>query len=84
MKIYINVNKYNIKKRQVDTDSYDLIVTPKKRTCCVCKKGFDSVGNETLVWYDDEGFYRIGYFCKQHYIFVKKVLTEKKRKGYEI
>ena len=80
MKLNINEKKYNVKKRQVDTDSYDLIVTPKKRTCFACKKGFDSVGNETLAWYDDKGFYRIKYFCNTHYRLARRLLIETKRK----
>ena len=83
MKLIINENKYNIKKRQVDTDSYQLMVTPKKRTCCVCKKGFDSVGNETLAWYDDEGYYRIKYFCNKDYRIVKRLLIETNRKSLD-
>ena len=79
MKIDINEKKYKVKKRQVDTDSYDLIVTPKKRTCFVCKKGFDSMGTEILSWYDDKKYYRIGYFCRQHFGLVRRLLTEKKR-----
>ena len=83
MKLNINENKYNVKKRQVDTDSYDLIVTPKKRTCFACKKGFDSVGTETLAWYDDEGYYRIKYFCNKDYRLVKKLLIETNRKSLD-
>ena len=83
MKIDINEKKYNIKKRQMDTDSYDLIVTPKKRTCFVSKKGFDSNGTETLSWYDDNNYYRINYFCNEHYKLAKRVLTENKRKGLD-
>ena len=83
MKIDVNENKYNIKKRQVDTDSYQLMITPKKRTCCVCKKGFDSVGKETLAWYDDEGYYRIKYFCNKDYRLARMLLIETKRKGLD-
>ena len=83
MKIDVNENKYNIKKRQVDTDSYDLIVTPKKRTCFACKKGFDSVGTETLAWYDDDGFYRIKYFCNKDYRLARRLLIETKRKAFD-
>ena len=83
MKIDINEKEYNIKKRQVDTDSYDLIITPKKRTCFVCKKGFDSMGTETLGWYDDNSYYRINYFCNECYKLAKRLLTEKKRKGLD-
>ena len=83
MKIDINEKKYKVKKRQVDTDSYDLIVTPKKRACCVCNKSFDSVGTETLAWYDDEGYYRIKYFCNKDYRLVKKLLIETNRKSLD-
>lgn len=83
MKLNINENKYNVKKKKIFTDSYQLTITPKKRTCFVCKKGFDSVGNETLSWYDDEGFYRIKYFCKTHYRLARKLLIETKRKGLD-
>ena len=83
MKLNINENKYNVKKRQVGTDSYDLIVTPKKRTCFACKKGFDSVGNETLAWYDDDGFYRIKYFCNKDYRLARMLLIEAKRKAFD-
>ena len=83
MKIDINEKEYNIKKRQVDADSYQLTITPKRRTCCICKKGFDSVGNETLSWYDDEGYYRIKYFCNKDYRIVKKLLTEVNRKSLD-
>ena len=83
MNININEKKYKVKKRQVDTDSYQLMITPKKRTCCVCKKGFDSVGKETLAWYDDEGYYRIKYFCNKDYRIVKKLLTEVNRKSLD-
>ena len=83
MKLNINEKKYKVKKRQVDTDSFDLIVTPKKRTCCICKKGFDSVGNETLSWYDDEGFYRINYFCNKCYRLARRLLIETKRKSLD-
>ena len=81
MKIDINEKEYKVKKRQVDTDSYQLTITPKRRTCFVCKKGFDSNGTETLSWYDDNNYYRINYFCNEHYKLAKRVLTENKRKG---
>jgi len=83
MKLNINENKYNVKKKKIFTDSYQLTITPKKRTCFVCKKGFDSVGNETLSWYDDEGFYRIKYFCNTHYRLAKRLLIETKRKALD-
>tara|TARA_B100000214_G_C23814430_1_gene556551 strand:+ start:248 stop:499 length:252 start_codon:yes stop_codon:yes gene_type:complete len=83
MKLNINENKYNVKKKKIFTDSYQLTITPKKRTCFVCKKGFDSVGNETLSWYDDEGFYRIKYFCNKHYRLARRLLVESKRKALD-
>ena len=83
MKLNINENKYNVKKKKIFTDSYQLTITPKKRTCFACKKGFDSVGNETLAWYDDEGYYRIKYFCNKDYRIVKKLLTEVNRKSLD-
>mgnify|MGYP003318695560 CR=1 FL=1 len=83
MKLNINENKYNVKKKKIFTDSYQLTITPKKRTCFVCKKGFDSVGNETLSWYDDEGFYRIKYFCNTHYRLARRLLVESKRKALD-
>jgi len=83
MKLNINENKYNVKKRKVDADSYQLMVTPKKRTCFACKKGFDSVGTETLSWYDDEGYYRIGYFCNKDYRLARILLIETKRKAFD-
>ena len=83
MKIDINEKKYKVKKRQVDTDSYQLTITPKRRTCCICKKGFDSVGNETLSWYDDEGYYRNQYFCNKCYRLARRLLIETKRKSLD-
>ena len=83
MKINIDENKYYVKKRNTESDSYQLTVTPKKKTCFACKKGFDSVGNETLSWYDDEGFYRIKYFCNTHYRLARRLLIETKRKGLD-
>ena len=83
MKLNINEKEYNVKKKELFTDSYQLTITPKKRTCFACKKGFDSVGNETLAWYDDEGFYRIKYFCNEHYRLARRLLVESKRKALD-
>ena len=57
MKLNINENKYNVKKRQV--------------------------GTETLAWYDDEGFYRIKYFCNKDYRLARMLLIETKRKAFD-
>ena len=81
MKINIDEKKYKIEKRKGFQGDFSYKVTQKKRTCFVCKKGFDSVGNETLSWYDDEGFYRIKYFCNADYVYVNRFLKETKRKG---
>ena len=83
MKLNINEKEYNVKKKELFTDSYQLTITPKKRTCFACKKGFDSVGTETLSWYDDEGFYRIKYFCNKDYRLARRLLIETKRKGLD-
>ena len=47
----------------------------------MCNKAFESTGNETLSWYDDDGFYRIGYFCKTDYIIANRYLKAMERKG---
>jgi len=83
MKLNIDENKYFIKKRQTSADSFDILVTKKVRTCKVCGKGFESKGEQCLGWTDDDGFYRIGYFCRQHFGLVRRLLTEKKRKGLD-
>ena len=83
MKINIDEKKYKIEKRKGFQGDFSYKVTQKKRTCFVCKKGFDSVGNETLSWYDDEGFYRIKYFCNEHYRLARRLLVESKRKALD-
>ena len=80
MNIKINKEKYNVKKRDIGIDEFQYTITPKRRTCKLCGKGFDSGGSKALSWTDDNDFYRIGYFCRTHYRLVKKVLIEKKRK----
>ena len=76
MKLNINENKYNVKKKKIFTDSYQLTITPKKRNCKLCNKTFSSTGKEFLTWTDDKGFLRSGYFCKKDFILIKKVLKE--------
>ena len=76
MNININENKYNITEREIDSDCFQYTITPKRRTCKVCKKGFESNGREFLTWTDDKGFRRSGYFCREHLIMVNKVLKE--------
>ena len=83
MKIQVDEKKYNINKEKIDTESYLIRVETKEKQCSVCKKSFEGKRKNMLNWTDDEGFYRIGYFCKEHYSMVRKVLIEEKRKGLE-
>jgi hypothetical protein len=76
MKIQYNKEKYSMKKQQIAIDEYQFNLIPKKRNCKCCNKRFDSVGKEFLTWTDDNGFLRSGYFCKVHYILIKKALKE--------
>tara|TARA_R100001594_G_C3971848_1_gene247963 strand:- start:2 stop:253 length:252 start_codon:yes stop_codon:yes gene_type:complete len=81
MKLNIDEKKYKIEKRKGFQGDFSYKVTQKKRTCKACGKGFESTGNETLSWYDDDGFYRIGYFCKTDYINTSRYLKAMERKG---
>ena len=81
MKLNIDEKKYKVKKREGFQGDFSYNVTQKKRVCKVCNKAFESTGNETLSWYDDEGFYRIGYFCKTDYINASRYLKAMERKG---
>ena len=81
MKINIDEKKYKVKRKEGFQGNFSYTATQKKRTCKACGKGFESTGNETLSWYDDDGFYRIGYFCKTDYINVSRYLKEMERKG---
>lgn len=74
MQIKVNEEKYKVKKTQIDTDEYQYNIIPKKRNCKLCKKVFESNGNEFIIWTDDDGFSRTGYFCRGCMYLMKKYL----------
>ena len=74
MNININEKKYNVDKTQVESDCIRYIVTPKKRNCKLCNKSFQNNNNGFITWTDDKGFRRSGYFCREHYLLIKKAL----------
>ena len=76
MNININEKKYNVDKTQVESDCIRYIVTPKKRNCKLCSKSFQNNNNGFITWTDDKGFRRSGYFCREHYLLIKKALKE--------
>ena len=76
MIINIDDAKYKVKETQIESDSYQYLITPKKRNCKLCKKVFESVGSEFICWTDDNGFSRSGYFCREHFKLIHKVLKE--------
>ena len=80
MNINIDDTKYNVKKQHIDSEKYQYIVTPKIRTCKLCKKGFQSTGSEHINWTDDRGYRRSGYFCKSCMCLVTRALNLIKRK----
>ena len=80
MKIKYNKEKYHLEKTQNGVDEYQFNLTPKRRTCKLCGKGFESNGKEFLTWTDDNGFLRSGYFCRKDFVTIKKVLKEINRR----
>ena len=72
MKLNIDEEKYKERKREgfIGNYSYDVV-----------NKAFDSNSKETLTWYDDDGFYRIAFFCKTDYIIAKRFLKTTEREG---
>ena len=82
MEIQINKttkDNYNVSQNTDFDGTINIELSPKKRKCKVCRKLFEAKKRNALGWTDDKGFYRIGHFCKEHYILAKKVLTEVKR-----
>lgn len=77
-KIKLDSNKYHINKSTND-GCITYVLKPKKRNCFVCKKSFESTGNEILFWKDDDSNKRNGWFCKEHYSLWKKYFSERKR-----
>ena len=77
-KIKLDSNKYHINKSTND-GCITYVLKPKKRNCIVCKKSFESTGNEILFWRDDDNNKRNGWFCKTHYSLWKKYFSERKR-----
>ena len=80
MNLNIDEEKYNTSKEKIDAESYIIKVETKKKQCSVCKKLFEAKKRNALHWTDDNGFYRIGYFCREHYRLVRKVLIAEKVK----
>tara|TARA_R110002012_G_scaffold312353_1_gene522988 strand:+ start:321 stop:572 length:252 start_codon:yes stop_codon:yes gene_type:complete len=81
MKLNIDEEKYKVRKREGFIGNYSYDVVKRKRVCKVCNKAFDSNSKETLTWYDDDGFYRIAFFCKTDYIIAKRFLKTTEREG---
>jgi hypothetical protein len=76
MKIKYDKKKYHLKKTQTHPDEFQFNLIPKRRTCKLCGKGFESNGQEFLTWTDDNGFLRSGYFCRKDLVKVNQVLKE--------
>ena len=76
MIINIDDSKYKVKEKEIQRNTIQYMVTPRKRTCKLCNKGFNSNGKEFLTWTDKKGFLRSGYFCREHLILVNKALKE--------
>ena len=62
------------------SNSYDgtinIIVTPKKRNCKVCKKVFVTNNTEYLSWKTKDDYRVFGWFCRKHYYKAKKLIKE--------
>ena len=74
MQVQCDKTKYKVKRRQISTDEYQFNVIPRKRTCKLCGKGFDSNGNEFITWTDDNGYLRSGYFCRKDFVLISKAI----------
>ena len=75
MKIVIDENKYNIKRKGNDND-YQLNISIKKRNCKLCKKVIEVTENDVFGWLDDKHYWRTGYFCREHKQLICKVLKK--------
>ena len=76
MKINIDDAQYKVNKTTLGDNEYQYNVTPKKRNCKLCSKSFENNNNGLICWTDDNGFYRSGYFCREHFVLIKTALKE--------
>ena len=75
MKIVIDENKYNVKRKGNDND-YQLLISLKKRNCKLCNKVIEVAESDFIGWLDDNHYYRTGYFCREHKQLICKVLKK--------
>ena len=73
MQININENKYNVKRKGNDND-YQLLISLKRRNCKLCKKVIEVTEFDSFGWFDDNHYWRTGYFCKRDRALVEKAL----------
>ena len=72
----IDTTNYYINEITQYDGTTKIVLSPKKRNCKLCKRVFDSVGTEFICWNDSKGFSRSGYFCREHFKLIHKVLKE--------
>ena len=68
--------KYSVVKNTDYDGTISIVLRPKKRNCKVCKKQFQSNGNEVIYWKGKNKESLFGYFCKKHYVEAKQLLKE--------
>tara|TARA_Y100000034_G_C6792205_1_gene354794 strand:+ start:199 stop:441 length:243 start_codon:yes stop_codon:yes gene_type:complete len=73
---FINENEYKISKVNSYDGTINIIVTPKKRNCKVCKKVFVTNNTEYLSWKTKDDYRVFGWFCRKHYYKAKKLIKE--------
>jgi hypothetical protein len=79
MRIEIELNKlikekYSIEKKKNINGTISILLTPKKRSCYICKKKFEVRGREFLYWKAKDNFELCGWFCRRHYIQAKELI----------
>ena len=70
----IDTTNFNIREVTQYDGTTKIVLAPKKRSCKVCSKQFQSNGREFLLWTTKDNYTISGWFCRKHFIQANKLI----------